>query len=78
MSNIWLAKQSVFFFLFSAIESLRRAMTRDTAMYPEPDEFKPERYFTKDGKLNDDSQILTFGFGRRYVYFDSLVTLIQT
>ncbi|KAF7346270.1 Cytochrome p450 [Mycena sanguinolenta] len=41
------------------------AMTRDESIYHEPDQFDPDRFFTADGKLNDDDTILTFGFGRR-------------
>lgn len=42
-----------------------RAMTHDKDRYPDPNAFKPERFFSKDGKLNDDDHILAFGFGRR-------------
>ncbi|KAF7363652.1 O-methylsterigmatocystin oxidoreductase [Mycena sanguinolenta] len=41
------------------------AMTRDESIYPAPEQFNPDRFFTTDGKLNDDDTILTFGFGRR-------------
>ncbi|KAF7364910.1 O-methylsterigmatocystin oxidoreductase [Mycena venus] len=41
------------------------AMTRDESIYPEPDRFNPDRFFTPDGKLNNDDTVLTFGFGRR-------------
>ncbi|KAF7346379.1 O-methylsterigmatocystin oxidoreductase [Mycena sanguinolenta] len=41
------------------------AMTRDESIYLEPERFNPDRFFTEDGKLNDDDIILTFGFGRR-------------
>ena len=38
-------------------------------MYPDPENFKPER-FLKDGKINPDVQdpnAFVFGYGRRYV-----------
>ncbi|KAJ6508849.1 cytochrome P450 [Mycena sanguinolenta] len=41
------------------------AMTRNESIYPEPERFNPDRFFTVDGKLNDDDTILAFGFGRR-------------
>ncbi|KAF9268822.1 cytochrome P450 [Marasmius fiardii PR-910] len=41
------------------------AMTRDEAIYPNPESFKPERFLTKDGTCNDDQMLLPFGFGRR-------------
>ncbi|KAJ6559091.1 cytochrome P450, partial [Mycena vulgaris] len=41
------------------------AMTRDESIYPEPERFNPDRFFTMDGRLNDDDTVLAFGFGRR-------------
>ncbi|KAI0253751.1 cytochrome P450 [Lactifluus subvellereus] len=42
------------------------AILHDPGLYPEPDDFKPERFLNPDGSLRDDP-ILTsaFGFGRR-------------
>ena len=41
-------------------------MTRDESVYPDPNAFKPERFFKDDGTLNDDTVDYAFGFGRRY------------
>ncbi|KAK7048376.1 O-methylsterigmatocystin oxidoreductase [Favolaschia claudopus] len=41
------------------------AMTRDESVYTDPEDFNPDRFFTADGKLNNDDTILAFGFGRR-------------
>ena len=39
-------------------------MTHDERTYPEPDEFKPERFLNSNTNINDD---LAYGFGRRSV-----------
>ncbi|TFK33557.1 cytochrome P450, partial [Crucibulum laeve] len=41
------------------------AMTHDETVYNEPERFYPDRYFAQDGNLNDDDEVLAFGFGRR-------------
>ncbi|KIL55978.1 hypothetical protein M378DRAFT_173116 [Amanita muscaria Koide BX008] len=41
------------------------AVTRTKEKYPDPDVFKPERFFIGDGTLNDDIVDYSFGFGRR-------------
>lgn len=45
------------------------ALSTSQAVYPDPHEFKPER-FLLDGKLNPavKDPITAFGFGRRYAY----------
>ena len=46
-----------------------RAISRDAQMYPDPDNFVPER-FLKDGVLNPDvldPRLYAFGHGRRRV-----------
>jgi cytochrome P450 len=40
-------------------------MTHDESVYPEPFTFKPERFFDKNGDLDDDDRVLAYGFGRR-------------
>ncbi|KAK7049443.1 hypothetical protein VNI00_006049 [Paramarasmius palmivorus] len=41
------------------------AMTRDTTVYPDPENFDPKRFLTEDGSCNNDNMFFTFGFGRR-------------
>ncbi|KAH7905082.1 cytochrome P450 [Hygrophoropsis aurantiaca] len=41
------------------------AMTRNEAKYPNPEEFKPERFLDSNGALTDDTCSMAFGFGRR-------------
>ncbi|EEB97400.1 hypothetical protein MPER_03291, partial [Moniliophthora perniciosa FA553] len=38
------------------------AMTHDEDIYPDPYEFKPERFLNTNGSIND---VLAYGFGRR-------------
>lgn len=52
--------------------STSRSMLHDELIYPEPSEFRPERYLGKDGQLRaleraEDPAQIAFGFGRRYV-----------
>ncbi|KAH7915421.1 cytochrome P450 [Hygrophoropsis aurantiaca] len=41
------------------------AMSRNEAKYPNPEEFKPERFLDSNGALTDDTCSMAFGFGRR-------------
>lgn len=48
-------------------------MLQDPTVFPEPTEFRPERYLNEDGALkelerHEDPSIIGFGFGRRYVW----------
>ncbi|KAJ7761535.1 cytochrome P450 [Mycena maculata] len=43
------------------------AMTRDESVYPEPERFNPEHFFTPGENLNDDN--LTFAFGSIFMPF---------
>ncbi|OJA18905.1 hypothetical protein AZE42_09663 [Rhizopogon vesiculosus] len=40
-------------------------MTHNEKKYPNPDEFKPERFLYEDGSLTNDTMTLAFGWGRR-------------
>lgn len=46
----------------------RRAMAHDPAVYPNHEEFAPERFFDHEGNLNNDDFVLAYGFGRRSDY----------
>ncbi|KAI0791751.1 cytochrome P450 [Abortiporus biennis] len=44
------------------------SILHDPVEYPNPEEFKPERFLTKDGKINPeirDPEVAAFGWGRR-------------
>ena len=51
----------------NSIGDLRRAMTRNETLYPNPEDFKPERFLLQDGSLNNHDPTTVFGFGRRLV-----------
>ena len=43
-----------------------RAIFHDPEIYPDPEEFKPERFLNKDGTARDDPTLtLVFGVGKR-------------
>lgn len=46
-----------------------RSITRDEEIYPDPEEFRPERF--ENEKVLDPREVV-FGFGRRYVSSHSL------
>ncbi|KAL0568030.1 cytochrome p450 [Marasmius crinis-equi] len=41
------------------------AISRDEAIYPDPESFNPERFLKEDGTCNDDDTMFIFGAGRR-------------
>ena len=52
--------------LFEQLLTLLRAILHDPVTYPEPDEFKPERFLNADGSLRDDPTLISvFGYGKR-------------
>lgn len=63
VANIWLVYHLLSFQDHDLL--FNRAMYHDEDAYPEPDVFKPERFFV-NGALGEDKSIdsLAFGFGR--------------
>ena len=50
-------------------------MLHDPEEYPEPEQFKPERFIGENGQINPeilDPRVIAFGFGRRYVLSSNL------
>ena len=47
-------------------EDVSRAILHDPELYPDPEEFKPERFLNQDGSVRDDPTLsLVFGVGKR-------------
>lgn len=59
-----------------------RAVGHDAAVFPDPGQFRPDRWLDATGQLREDISPLTYGFGRRSAnlavgdcVFDSLMRL---
>ena len=63
IADAWYRQPSI-----SPNTSLRcfRAILHDPEIYPDPEEFKPERFLNDDGSVRDDPALsLAFGVGKR-------------
>jgi cytochrome P450 len=48
------------------LSEMFRAILHDPEVYPDPEEFKPERFLKTDGSIRDDPTLsLAFGSGKR-------------
>ncbi|KAF8879264.1 cytochrome P450 [Infundibulicybe gibba] len=89
IGNAWFVSQLVI--LPSLISRTYKAILHDPIEYPEPEEFRPER-FIKDGELDSarlDPHAAAFGFGRRiypgrflnnsslYIYISSILAVFN-
>ena len=53
-------------YLFKRLPETFRAILHDPEIYPDPEEFKPERFLNEDGTVRDDPKLaLAFGAGKR-------------
>ena len=69
-ANLWLVTYNFlstgihYIFVFSE----NRSMLHNPHVYPEPTEFRPERFLPREGKQPEqDPRTICFGFGRRLV-----------
>ena len=66
--NVW--HVAIFSHQVMTFMPLHRGISRDPAVYPEPERFIPERFLNSDGQFDvqgRDPSDLVFGFGRRSV-----------
>ena len=60
-----------------------RAILHDPEIYPDPEEFKPERFLNEDGSVRDDPKLsLAFGIGKRICpgrhFVDAIIFIVTS
>lgn len=60
---------STFFYWYHVECSTRSAMLHNPDNYPNPEEFKPERFMKEGAEILDPFTAGVFGFGRRCLFF---------
>lgn len=62
IANAWYVSFACLAFILRCF----RAILHDPELYPDPEEFKPERFLSNDGSVRDDPTLaLAFGVGKR-------------
>ena len=52
-----------------AAHAHNRAISRDPGVFPNPDQFDPQRWLDKRGQIRTDLKFYPYGHGRRYVLY---------
>jgi cytochrome P450 len=60
-----------------------RAILHDPEIYPDPEEFKPERFLNENGSVPDDPKLsLAFGIGKRICpgrhFVDAIIFIVTS
>ena len=66
IAHHWLVSTR-YFFIVPGLPSafLCRSLGRDPELYPDAEKFRPSRWITETGEINEEIKFYNFGFGRR-------------